>query len=85
MKGSGLEASVSVDVELGNPGLARAIAEALSADADDPRFPLSIEASGGRVTIRSARPLDPGDAEAFVYSALSLLRAAYFSVVSVEP
>jgi len=78
---------VSVEMELivGDPRLASAIAEAMLADADDRRFPFELRALEGGIGIKSARPLDPGDASAFLSSALTLLKAALLSVASVGP
>jgi hypothetical protein len=79
--------TVSVEIELivGDPRLASAIAEAMLADADDRRFPFELRALEGGIWMKSARSLDPGDASAFLSSALTLLKAALLSVASVGP
>ena len=73
-----------LEIRIPDPVLKTAIAEALAADAADPRFPFKIEVHEESLRIRPARPLDAGDADAFINSALSLLKAAYFTLVSVK-
>jgi len=75
---------VSIEVSFADGKLTSAIADAMGADAGDAKFPFSISVNGPDLTIRPAKALDAGDAEAFLNSALSLLRTAYRSVVSVR-
>jgi hypothetical protein len=75
---------LSLEIRASDPKLTAAIAEALAADAADPRFPFELEVHEGSLRMRPAHPLDAGDADAFINSALSLLKAAYFTLVSVK-
>ncbi len=84
MSARGPSVDLLIEVRMQDRRLLAALAEALSADSRDPRFPFELDVGEGALRLRPARPMDAGDAEAFINSALSLLKAAYSTLVLVK-